>query len=137
MALANLILLVSVLSVLIILGVFLQRRRKFVWHGDTMLVVVMIAGLLTLAHMGPSLVWVVVEAVNSFNLVALLGIVHGVIGAVTLVLGVWLVGAWAFIDSGEMGFCAPRRKLMLRILKLWTVSLALGLIYYPLHLILG
>ena len=137
MALANLIILVSFLSALIILGIFLQRKKKFVWHGDAMLVVMMVAGLLTLAHMGPSLVWVVVEAVYSFNLVALLGIIHGVIGALTLSLGVWLVGAWAFAASGETRFCAPKRKLMRRIAMLWIVALALGLIYYPLHLILG
>jgi hypothetical protein len=137
MAQANLIILVSIVSALIVLSIFLQRRRKFVWHGNTMLVVVMIASLLTVVHMGPSFGWVAIEAWGNFNMVALLGLVHGVIGVVTLLLGAWLVGVWAFGESSETRFCAPRKKLMWKILTLWLISLALGLIYYPLHLILG
>jgi hypothetical protein len=136
MALANLVILVGLLLV-ISLSVFLQRRRKLVWHGNTMLLVVMIAGLLTLAHMGPSLFWVLVEALGGLDIVTLTGIIHGVIGAITLSLGIWLVGMWAYTRSGETRFCAPRKKLMRRILTLWITSLILGLIYYPLHLILG
>ena len=137
MALANLVSFVIVLSLLIGLSFFLQKKRKFVWHGNVMLVVVMIAGLLTIAHMGPSLWWIVAEALKSLNLVALVGIVHGAVGLVALSLGIWLVGVWAYIQSGETSFCAPKKKLMRKIIILWAVALALGLIYYPLHLILG
>jgi hypothetical protein len=136
MALANLVILVSLL-LLIGLGVFLQRRRRVVWHGNTMLVVIMIASLFTIAHMGPSFFWVVVEALGGFNIVVITGIIHGVIGIITLSLGAWLVGVWAYSQSSETRFCAPRKKLMQRILTLWIISLTLGLIYYPLHLIWG
>jgi hypothetical protein len=97
----------------------------------------MIAGLLTVAHMGPSLWWVVVEALGGLDIVTITGIVHGIVGLAALSLGVWLVGAWAYSQSGETSFCAPKKKLMLNILALWIVALVLGLIYYPLHLILG
>ena len=137
MALGNLAMFVVVLSLLIGLSFFLQRRRKFVWHGNVMLVVVMIAGLLTVVHMGPSLWWVVVEALGGLDIVTTTGIVHGIVGLTALSLGVWLVGAWAYSQSGETSFCAPKKKLMLSILALWIVALVLGLIYYPLHLILG
>jgi hypothetical protein len=137
MALVNLAMFVVVLSLLIGLSFFLQKRRKFVWHGNVMLVVVMIAGLLTVAHMGPSLWWVVVEALGGLDIVTITGIVHGFVGLAALSLGVWLVGAWAYGQSGETSFCAPRKKLMRNILSLWVIALALGLIYYPLHLILG
>ena len=137
MALGNLAMFVVVLSLLIGLSFFLQRRRKFVWHGNVMLVVVMIAGLLTVVHMGPSLWWVVVEALGGLDIVTITGIVHGIVGLTALSLGVWLVGAWAYSQSGETSFCAPKKKLMLSILALWIVALVLGLIYYPLHLILG
>jgi hypothetical protein len=136
MALANLVILVSLLLI-IGLSVFLQRKRKFVWHGNTMFLVVMIAGLLTLAHMGPSLFWVIVEALGELDVVTITGIVHGVIGSLTLSLGIWLVGMWAYNQSGETQFCAPKKKLMRQVLTLWIASLILGLIYYPLHLILG
>ena len=137
MALANLVSFVIVLSLLIGLSFFLQKKRKFVWHGNVMLVVVMIAGLLTIAHMGPSLWWIVAEALKSLNIVAFVGIVHGAVGLAALSLGIWLVGVWAYIQSGETRFCAPKKKLMRKIIILWAVALALGLIYYPLHLILG
>ena len=137
MALGNLVMFVLVLSLLIGLSFFLQKRRRFVWHGDVMLVVVMIAGLLTVAHMGPSLWWVFVEALGGLDIVTITGIVHGFVGLAALSLGVWLVGAWAYGQSGETSFCAPRKKLMRNILSLWVIALALGLIYYPLHLILG
>jgi hypothetical protein len=137
MSQVNLLIFLCVLSGLIVLSVILQRKRKFVWHGNTMLVLVMIAGLLTVVHMGPSFAWVVLETLKDFNWVAVLGIIHGLIGLVTLVSGVWLVGAWAFVGSSENQFCAPKRKLMWKILALWIISLGLGLVYYPLHLILG
>jgi hypothetical protein len=137
MALGNLVMFVLVLSLLIGLSFFLQKRRRLVWHGNVMLVVVMIAGLLTVAHMGPSLWWVVVEALGGLDIVTITGIVHGIVGLVALSLGVWLVGAWAYGQSGETSFCAPRKKLMRNILALWIIALVLGLIYYPLHLILG
>jgi hypothetical protein len=137
MAQANLVILVAVLSVLIVLSIFLQKRRKFVWHGNTMLVVVMIATLLTVAHMGPSFVRVVSETLESFNVVALMGVVHGVVGLATISVGAWLVGMWALGESGETRFCAPRRRLMLIILILWIIALGLGIAYYPLHLILS
>ena len=135
MSQANLIILVAVLSLLIILSIFLQRRKKFVWHGNTMMVVVMIATLLTIAHMGPSFVRVVAEMLEGFNVVALLGVVHGVIGLVTISLGIWLVGKWALGESSETRFCAPRKKLMWEILTVWIIALGLGIAYYPLHLI--
>lgn len=135
MAQANLIIMVAVVSTLIGLSILLQRRRQFVWHGNTLLVVVMIPALLAVVHMGPSFVRVVSEAIYSFNLVALLGIVHGVTGAITLVLGIWLVGFWVLTGSDGTTFCAPRKKLMRRILTLWAISLGLGIAYYPLHLI--
>ena len=137
MALANLIILVSVVSVLIGVSIILQRKRKFVWHGNIMLVVIMIAALLTVAHMGYGFVWVVKETVDSFNWVAFMGVVHGIIGLVTLSLGIWLVGVWSLGESSETRFCAPRKKLMWRILALWIVALGLGIVYYPLPLILG
>jgi hypothetical protein len=137
MALGNLVVLAGVLSLLIGLSFFLQKRGRFVWHGDVMLVVVMIAGLLTVAHMGPSLLGLAEDSLRGLGVVTVTGMVHGVVGLVALSLGVWFVSAWAFVQSGETSFCAPKKKLMRRIIALWVVALVLGLIYYPLHLALG
>jgi hypothetical protein len=135
MALINLAILVSLLM-LIGLSIFLQRKKKFVWHGNTMLTVMIITSLLTVAHMAPSLVSAVAEALKGFSIVAITGIFHSIIGALTVLLGVWLVGVWAY-GSGETSFCAPRKKLMWKILTLWIVSLGIGIFYYLLHISLG
>jgi hypothetical protein len=136
MALANLLILVGVLM-LIGLSMFLEKKRKFVWHGNSMLVVMMITGLLVIVHMAPSFVSAVGESLSGFDTVATMGVVHGVIGVVALFLGVWLVGTWAYIQSGETRFCMARRKWMWRILALWLLSLGLGGLYYVLHISFG
>jgi hypothetical protein len=136
MAIANLVILVGVL-ILIGLGIFLVRKRKLVWHGNTMLVVMMITGLLVIAHMGPSFVTALSESLSGFDLVATMGVIHGVIGAISLFLGVWLVGVWAYTQSGENRFCVTRKRLMWRILALWLLSLGFGMLYYVLHISLG
>ena len=135
MSQANLIILFPVVSSLIVLSILLQKRRQFVWHGNTLLVVVMIPVLLTVSHMGPSFIRIVAEAIYSFNWVAVLGIIHGVTGIITLILGIWLVGFWVLAGAEGTSFCAPRKKLMRRILMLWAITLGLGIAYYPLHLI--
>jgi hypothetical protein len=136
MALANLVISVCAL-ILIGLSMFLEKKRKFVWHGNSMLVVMMITGLLVIAHMGPSFVTALNESLRGFDLAATMGVIHGVIGAVSLFLGVWLVGVWAYTQSGENRFCTTRKSLMWKILALWLLSMGLGTLYYMLHISLG
>jgi hypothetical protein len=133
MAQANLVILIGVL-LLVGLSIFLEKKRKWIWHGNTMLLVVMITGLLVIAHMGPSLVRIFGE---EFDVVALAGIVHSIFGIVAVVLGIWLVGMWAYVQSSETRYCAERKKLMLKILVLWLIALGLGALYYVLHISLG
>jgi hypothetical protein len=136
MSQANLIIFVVILSVLIVLSIFLERRKKFVWHGNSMLVVFMVAILLTIFQMGPSFVRAVGETMNGFNGVALMGIIHGAAGLATILVGVWLLTGWFLSQSsGEIRFCAPRKNLMREISILWVIALGLGIAYYPLHLI--
>jgi hypothetical protein len=136
MSQANLIIFVVILSALIVLSIILQRRKKYVWHGNTLLVVIMVAVLLTIIHMGPYFIRVVGEMLAEFNAVALLGVVHGVVGLVTLLVGGWLLSMWFLSESnGETRFCAPKKNLMRKIIVVWAIALGLGIAYYPLHLI--
>jgi hypothetical protein len=136
MAIANLVIIVGAL-ILIGFSLFLEKKRKFVWHGNSMLVVILITGLLVIAHMGPSFVTALSESLSGFDLAATMGVIHGVIGAIALFFGVWLVGVWAYTQSGENRFCMARKSLMWRILALWLLSLGLGTLYYVLHISLG
>ena len=136
MAQANLVILVGVL-LLVIFSIFLERKRKMIWHGNSMLLVVIITGLLVIAHMGSSLFSVIGESIRGFDVVAISGLIHSVVGIVAVVLGVWLVGAWAYIRSSDTAYCAKKKKLMQKILVLWVLALGLGALYYVLHISLG
>jgi hypothetical protein len=135
MAQANL-LIQTVILMLIVLGVILGRKKRFSWHGNTMLVAVIINGLMLIAHMGPALVSVIGEGASKLDVVTLLGITHGVVGAAAEFLGIWLVGMWAYVWQ-DTKYCMMRKKWMWRIVILWMVALGLGYVYYVVHIVWG
>jgi hypothetical protein len=135
MAQTNL-LLQTITLLLIISGVILARKKMFRWHGNTMLIAVMINGLMLISHMGPALVSIVRGGLSGLDAVTLLGMIHGVVGAPAVFLGVWLVGMWAYVWS-DTKYCAVRKKWMWRIMMLWIAALGLGYVYYVLHIVLG
>ncbi|MCW4007045.1 MAG: hypothetical protein NWF04_10730 [Candidatus Bathyarchaeota archaeon] len=135
MAFANLLIQIGIL-LLLGLSLYLKKKKKFVWHGNVMLVAVLINGLMLISHMGPSLVYLLRVEVPVLDLVAIVGLFHGIVGAVAEFLGIWLVATWAFIQS-ETNYCLKRTKLMRLILATWMVALALGFVYYLLHIVFG
>jgi uncharacterized membrane protein YozB (DUF420 family) len=135
MAMVNLAFEISVI-LMISLSLLFKKKGLFVWHGNMMIIAVMIPALFVISHMGPALVSVLGEAIESPDFVNILGVVHSIFGAITIFLGLWLVGMWGFVWQ-ETRACAKRKKLMLRITVLWLVALGLGILYYPLHLSFG
>lgn len=133
MAQANLIIQTIVL-LLIVFAIVLARKKKFVWHGNVMLVTVIITGLLLIMHMGPTFFNVVREGVGSLDGVALFGMTHGIIGTVAWALGIWLTVVWAHLES-ETKFCIRNKKWMPRILALWIIALVFGYVYYVIHIV--
>lgn len=133
MAQANLLIQTAIL-LLIVLSIVLQRKKKFLWHGNVMLVAVIINGLTLVMHMGPTFISVLREEIGSPNFVSFFGLVHGILGIVALFLSLKLVATWAYFGS-ETKDCSKQKKLMLRILVLWLISLALGYIYYVMHIL--
>ena len=135
MAFANLIIQI-VIALLITVSLLLKRKKKFVWHGNVMLVAVLINGVLLVAHMGPSLIYLLREEIPVLDPIAFVGLFHGITGAVAEFLGIWLVGTWAYIQS-EIKYCIKRKKLMRIILAFWVLALGLGVLYYLLHITWG
>jgi hypothetical protein len=133
MAQANL-LIQFVILLLIILSVILQRKKKVLWHGNVIMVAVIINGLTLIMHMGPTFISVVREGIYAPNFVSFVGLAHGIIGAVALLFGLHLVAKWTYLGS-ETKECVKKRKRMVSILVFWLVSLGLGYIYYALHLL--
>jgi hypothetical protein len=135
MAFTNLILQIVVL-LLIGLSLFLKKKKKFVWHGNVMLLAVLITGVLVVSHMGPSLIYLLREEIPVLDPIALVGLFHGIIGAVAEFLGIWLVGTWAYVQE-DIKYCIQRKKLMRAILVFWVLSLGVGVLYYLLHIVWG
>ena len=135
MAFANLVIQIIIL-LLIAVSLLLKRKKMFVWHGNVMLVAVMINGLMLISHMGPSLIYLLREEIPVLDSVAFIGLFHGIVGAVAEFLGIWLVGTWAYVQS-ETSYCIKRKKLMRIILAFWIGALALGFLYYILHIVWG
>ena len=135
MALANLVIQIVVL-LLIGLSLFLKKKKKFAWHGNVMLVAVLINGVLLVGHMGPSLIYLLRAEIPALDPIAFVGLFHGITGAVAEFLGIWLVGTWAYVQS-EIKYCMKRKKLMRVIFAFWVLALALGILYYLLHITWG
>jgi uncharacterized membrane protein YozB (DUF420 family) len=135
MAFANLVIQI-IIFLLILVSLLLKRKKQFVWHGNVMLVAVLINGLLLVSHMGPSLIYLLREEIPVLDPIALVGLFHGVIGAVAEFLGIWLVGTWAYVQA-ETKYCVQRKKLMRIILAFWVLSLGVGFLYYLLHIVWG
>ena len=135
MAFANLVIQIAIL-LLIGLSLLLKKKKKFVWHGNVMLVAVLINGVLLLSHMGPSLIYLLREEIPLLDSVAFVGLFHGIVGAVAEFLAIWLVGTWAYVQP-ETKYCIKRKRLMRIILAFWIAALALGFLYYLLHIIWG
>jgi hypothetical protein len=135
MAQANL-LVQTVTLLLVVSGIVLARKGILRWHGNIMLVAVFTNGLMLVSHMGPAFVSVLREEVSQPNMVTLLGMAHGVVGASAEFLGVWIVGMWAYVWS-ETKYCQIRRKWMWRVSIFWLFALGLGYLYYVLHITWG
>jgi uncharacterized membrane protein YozB (DUF420 family) len=129
MAFVNLIIQITVF-LLLVASLWLKKKKNFVWHGNTMLVAVIVNGLSLVAHMGPSFVNLFRDEIPNLEPVALLGLIHGIVGAIAELLGIWLVATWAYVRS-DTKYCAGKRELMRLIFAFWVVALALGFLYYP------
>ena len=83
----------------------------------------------------PSLVWAVIPEYivpTPLEIVSVVGIIHGILGIITLSLGVWIVGSWRF--SKNIQGCIKRKKYMLKTLTFWIATLIFGIILYALFI---
>jgi len=64
-----------------------------------------------------------------FTTPAFVVVVHAAAGALVEILGVWLVGTWAF-QHRDIKACAKKRSIMRATVFLWLVELLLGIYVY-------
>jgi len=107
-------------------SVGLKVRKKFRQHGITMLIAVVLHTITILAVMIPSF-----GAISSGDfpvVISTIASVHGILGILAEVLGVWIVASWRLRRS--LQYCAPKKTLMRLTLTLWFIALILGVLIY-------
>jgi uncharacterized membrane protein YozB (DUF420 family) len=131
---ASLIIQIIVLF-LLIYGYFLKRKLKFRQHGITMTVAFILHLSLVFYVMIPSFVWAVVPeyiAPTPLGIHSVVGIIHGILGIIALLLGAYLVGSWRL--SKNIQGCINRKKFMLKTLTVWIATLVFGIILYSIFI---
>jgi uncharacterized membrane protein YozB (DUF420 family) len=115
---------------LLLYGYMLKRQLKFRRHGITMFAAVVLHLVMIFAIMIPSFVLGVVPSFivpNISGMISVVSLIHVVVGASAVSLGVWLVASWRFRDLKS---CFTKKKFMLWTMIIWLVSLFLGIVLY-------
>jgi len=128
LAAISLILQIAIL-VLLFGSMGLKRRKKFRQHGITMLLAVVLHTTTILLVMIPSFIgFIPYFSTNISDTISIIAIIHGIMGILAEVFGVWIVTSWRLQKS--LQHCAPRKKLMRVTLILWLTALFLGVLLY-------
>ena len=120
-----------VVLLLLVYGYLLKRKLKFRQHGFVMAVAVVLHLTMVFYVMIPSFVLAVIPDYTvpvPFSLVSVAGVIHGVLGATALSLGVSFVASWRFRKN--LQGCFNKKKIMLKTMVVWIISLAFGIILY-------
>ena len=131
---ASLIIQIIVLF-LLIYGYHLKRKLKFRQHGITMTTAVVLHLTMVFYIMIPSLVRAVIPdyiVPAPLAIVSVVGIIHGILGTITLSLGVWIVASWRFRKNIQG--CINRKKTMLKTLTVWVATLIFGITLYAIFI---
>ena len=65
---------------------------------------------------------------NPSDAVSILSILHGPLGLVAFLLGLWLVSTWRF--KKDMSKCFARKNIMRATITIWSVALILGIMIF-------
>jgi uncharacterized membrane protein YozB (DUF420 family) len=124
-------LIIQIVSFILLLGALLYKAKgKFKIHGSIMGVAVLLHFIAFLTVMGPSFVlgFNFLRTEIFQTLVQTLWI-HAISGALSLVLGFYLVVAWIRKASNIIP-CFGRKRIMDATAVLWAISLAFGIATY-------
>ena len=119
----------AIITAALTLGIFYMKRRKIIPHGYLTLAAVVLNALSVIIVMLPSTVRIVSGAsMNAFTMVV---IAHSILGAATIIVGVYLMAVWRLRKPGES--CFKLRNYMRPLAMIWILSAALGAyVYYML-----
>jgi uncharacterized membrane protein YozB (DUF420 family) len=114
---------------LILLGsISFKLKRKYVLHGAMMLVAVVLNVFSFLFVMLPSLLGLEILRTQPLHMLSIVALAHACIGAVSLILGTWIIGSWHLRSSIKS--CVERKRVMRLVLILWSLALVVGIVLY-------
>ncbi len=105
-----------------------KRKKKYRQHGALTLVATMLNLFSFLLVMLPSVLRLEIIRTQPFHIVSIVTLSHTAIGAVTVLLGVWLVAVW-HLQSAPRD-CFKRKNFMRVTIVFWMLSLILGFLLY-------
>ncbi len=119
-----------VILALLFYGYRQYRRAAFRMHGAVMSWALFAHLAVVIAVMIPSFASVLrgYIIINPTSAVSIIGIIHGVLGAVALGLGIWFVASWRF--HADVKKCFGKRKQMRATFAVWVTALSLGTALY-------
>jgi uncharacterized membrane protein YozB (DUF420 family) len=129
-AFINVILQIIVLAMLG-LAILFRIKGNFRRHGMVMLSAVVLHVILFLLVMGPSFLslepFVISQPTDRLSALTL---AHIIMGGISIILGLWLVGSW-HLQLSIQG-CMKRKPIMRITITLWVTSLILGILLFRL-----
>ena len=118
-----------VILIIIAASFLLKKSHKYLLHGTTMLIGIVLNTISFILVMGPSLLnyreFILANATDKISLAI---IAHGIIGGMAEILAVIIIAFWGLRSS--INNCAKNRKLMRVTFGLWLTALALGILVY-------
>jgi uncharacterized membrane protein YozB (DUF420 family) len=119
-----------VMFLIITIGYYYKRQRKYKIHGSMMGIAVILHVISFLTVMGPSFSTNYDYLTMVFSDLVVQTIwIHAIPGAIALILGIVLVGAWALSPS-NIAACIKRKRIMDVTITLWFISLTFGIATY-------
>lgn len=119
-----------VMFLIFVVGLVYKTKRKIKMHGKLMGVAVILHILSFLIVMLPTFyAGVDYFIIATSDIRAQTTWIHAVPGAIAMILGVFVVGAWA-LRPGNIVACSRKKRLMDIVTLLWFISLIFGVATY-------
>jgi uncharacterized membrane protein YozB (DUF420 family) len=112
---------------LLIISFGLKRQGKYRQHGMLLLAAVILHTITIFAVMVPSILSITGTSSFSVGLKTLI-ILHAGLGALTWVLGVFIIASWRL--RAGIAYCQPKKHWMLATYIIWIIEIILGTIVY-------
>jgi uncharacterized membrane protein YozB (DUF420 family) len=123
----NLALQIAIL-IMLLTSLALKKRYKYLLHGITMLIAVILNTLSFLIVMLPSLLSLEIVRTQPTTQFSAVTLTHASLGAIAEILAIWLVASWHL--NGPPQNCRKRKLTMRVTLILWLIVLWLGFVLY-------